>query len=98
MIADCVRHRGRQFWSPQIPGGLSQIIVWKHWCLRSVQEPKDDKNTIQYKSGGFLKRFRGIYIKKDLLPLYFKENTSILTKPYHMTRDSVLEDVGLKRR
>ncbi|CAH3184749.1 unnamed protein product [Porites lobata] len=86
------------FWSPQIPGGLSQIIVWKHWCLRRVQEPKYDKNTIQYKSGAFLKRFRGIYIKKDLLPLYFKENTSILTKPYHRTRDSILEDVGLKRR
>ena len=33
LIADCVKHRGWQFWSRQIPGGLSQIIVWKHWCL-----------------------------------------------------------------
>ena len=47
-------------------------------------------------SGGFLKRFRGIL--KDLLALCFKENTTILTKPYDRTRDLILDDVGLKRR
>ena len=35
---------------------------------------------------------------KDLLALCFKENTSILTKPYHRsTCDSILEDVDDER-
>ena len=33
-----------------------------------------------------------------LLALCFKENITILTKPYDRKRDSILDDVGLKRR
>ena len=58
------RHRRRQFWGRQIPGGLSQIIVWKYWCLRRVQEPIQRTMRIQSNRDLTIRKQRRQWIRR----------------------------------